>query len=108
MGLIGPRTPGARPISRARRAALSEPGRRLDLRLPGARSRNVLETLDKNFLRKRLAGGTIRRAVFKISFPDDRRGKRVELSGTNKVKFKRATHAEEVFRYLVNWGVVLA
>ncbi|MDP9272145.1 MAG: hypothetical protein M3O93_01220 [Chloroflexota bacterium] len=72
------------------------------------RSRNVLETLDKNYLRKRLAGGTIRRAVFKIGFPDDRRGKRVELSGSNKVKFKRATHAEEVFRYLNSWGVVLA
>lgn len=72
------------------------------------RSKNVLETLDKNYLRKRLAGGTVRRAVFKIGFPDDRRGKRVELSGSNKVKFKRATHAEEVFRYLNNWGVVLA
>ena len=72
------------------------------------RSKNVLETLDKNYLRKRLAGGTIRRAVFKLGFPDDRRGKRVELSGSNKVKFKRATHAEEVFRYLGNWGVVLA
>jgi hypothetical protein len=71
------------------------------------RSRNVLETLDKNYLRKKLVGGTIRRAVFKIGFPDDRRGKRVELSGSNKVKFKRATHAEDVFRYLNNWGVVL-
>jgi hypothetical protein len=67
-----------------------------------------METLDKNYLRKRLAGGTIRKAVFKITFPDDRRGKRVELSGTNKIKFKRATHAEEVFSYLSNWGVVIA
>ncbi|RLC09438.1 MAG: hypothetical protein DRH43_08295 [Deltaproteobacteria bacterium] len=71
------------------------------------RSKNVMETLDKNYLRKRLAGGTIRRAVFKITFPDDRRGKRIELSGTNKIKFKRATHAEEVFRYLSNWGIVI-
>jgi hypothetical protein len=46
------------------------------------RSKNVMETLEKNNLRKRLAGGTIRRAVFKIMFPDDRRGKRIELSGT--------------------------
>ena len=69
------------------------------------RSKNVMETLEKNNLRKRLAGGTIRRAVFKIMFPDDRRGKRIELSGTNKIKFKRATHAEEVFQYLKNWGI---
>jgi hypothetical protein len=71
------------------------------------RSKNVIETLEKNYLRKRLAGGTIRRAVFKIMFPDDRRGKRIELSGTNKIKFKRATHAEDVFRYLRNWGIVI-
>lgn len=71
------------------------------------RSKNVLETLDKNYLRRRIAGGTIRRAAFKITFPDDKRGKRVELSGANTVKFRRATHAEEVFRYLRDWGIVL-
>ncbi len=71
------------------------------------RSKNVLETLDRNYLRKRIAGATIRRAVFKITFPDDRRGKRVELAGTNTVKFRRATHADEVFRYLTNWGVLI-
>ena len=71
------------------------------------RSKDVMETLEKNYLRKRLAGGTIRRAVFKIMFPDDRRGKRIELSGTNKIKFKRATHAEDIFRYLKNWGIVV-
>ncbi len=71
------------------------------------RSKDTLETLSLNYLRKRLAGGTIRKAVFKVTFPDDRRGKRIELSGTNKVKFKRATHAEEVFRYLGNWGVTI-
>ena len=71
------------------------------------RSKNVLETLDQHYLRKRIAAGTIRRAVFKITFPDDGRGKRVELAGTNTVKFKRATHAEAVFHYLTNWGVVV-
>ncbi|MGH8196063.1 MAG: hypothetical protein ACREQ8_16955 [Woeseiaceae bacterium] len=71
------------------------------------RSKDILETLDLNRLRKRLRGATIRRAVFKITFPDDKRGKRIELAGTNKVKFKRATHAEDVFRYLRNWDVVL-
>jgi len=71
------------------------------------RSKNVMETLEKTYLRKRLGGGTIRRAVFKSMFPDDLRGKRIELSGTNKIKFKRATHAEDVFRYLKNWGIVV-
>jgi len=71
------------------------------------RSKNVLETLDLNYLRRRLAAGTIKRAIFKLTFPDDRRGKRVELAGTNKVSFKRATHAEDIFRYLTNWGIVV-
>jgi hypothetical protein len=71
------------------------------------RSKDTLETLDLNYLRRKLSGGMIHRAVFKITFPDDRRGKRVELSGTNKIKFKRATHAEEVFRYLRNWGIII-
>jgi hypothetical protein len=70
------------------------------------RSKNVLETLDLNYLRKRLSGATIQKAVFKIGFPDDRRGKRVEVSGTNKISFKRATHAEDVFRYLERWKIL--
>ncbi|MGH9892432.1 MAG: hypothetical protein ACREA0_10690, partial [bacterium] len=70
------------------------------------RSKDMLFTLEKNYFNKRLDGDMIRRAVFKITFPDDKRGKRVELAGTNKVKFKRATHAEDVFRYLKNWGIV--
>jgi hypothetical protein len=70
-------------------------------------SKNALETLDMNYLRRKLPGDLIRRAVFKIAFPDDGRGKRVELSGTNKIKFKRATHAEDVFQYLRNWGILL-
>jgi len=69
------------------------------------RSKNTLETLDLNYLRRRLQGAEIRRAAFKIVFPGDRRGKRVELKGSNKVSFNRATHAEDVFRYLRNWGV---
>lgn len=72
------------------------------------RSKDIMATLETNNLRSRVAGGEIRRAVFKITFPDDRRGKRVELAGTNTVKFKRATHADEVFRYLRRWGVALA
>lgn len=72
------------------------------------RSKNVLETLQLNGLHRRLAGATISRAVFKIGFPDDGRGKRVELSGTNKISFKRATHAEDVFRYLGNWKILSA
>jgi hypothetical protein len=70
------------------------------------RSKDVLETLDLNRMRQRLAGATIQRAVFKLQFPDDRRGKRVELRGTNKMRFKRATHAEDVLRYLARWGML--
>lgn len=44
------------------------------------RSKDILETLDLNRFRKRLRGATIRRAVFKITFPDDKRGKRIELT----------------------------
>lgn len=70
------------------------------------RSKNVLATLDNNHLRPHLAAGRIQRATFKIVFPDDARGKRVELSGTNSVKFNRATHADEVFAYLADWNVL--
>jgi len=71
------------------------------------RSKDVMSTLDMNRLRRKLSGDQIRRAVFKISFPDDGRGKRVELAGTNKIKFKRATHADDIFRYLRNWGILV-
>ncbi len=70
------------------------------------RSKNVLATLDNNHLRQHLAVGRIQRATFKIVFPDDARGKRVELSGTNSVKFNRATHADDVFAYLADWKVL--
>jgi hypothetical protein len=71
-------------------------------------SKDVLETLDLNGIRDALPGDLIQKAVFNITFSGEKRGKRVELSGSNRVKFKRATHAEEVFRYLSNWGVLLA
>jgi len=72
------------------------------------RSKDVLETLRLNDFRKRLAGAPIQKAAIKIGFPDDRRGKRVEISGTNKISFKRATHAEDVFRYLSRWKILRA
>lgn len=71
------------------------------------RSKDVLETLELIGLRAQLSGATIQRAAFKIGFPDDRRGKRVELKGTNKISFKRSTHAEDIFRYLLNWGLLV-
>jgi hypothetical protein len=71
------------------------------------RSKNTMETLDTNRLRKRLSGGEVRKAVFKIVFPDDKRGKRVEITGANKAKFRRATHADDVFRYLRRWGIAV-
>jgi hypothetical protein len=70
------------------------------------RSKDVLDTLQLNYLRKRLSGATIQKAVLKIGFPDDGRGKRVEISGTNKISFKRATHAEDIFRYLRRWKIL--
>lgn len=70
-------------------------------------SKNVLETLELNGLRKKLDGDQISRAVIKITFPDDQRGKRVELAGPNRIKFKRATHAEDVFQLLREWGLLL-
>jgi hypothetical protein len=72
------------------------------------RSQNVLETLELNHMRKRLSNASISKAVFKIKFPDDGRGKRVEISGMNKISFKRATHAEDVFRYLRRWQILSA
>ena len=72
------------------------------------RSKDVFETLQINNLRRKLSNGTVKRAMFKITFPDDGRGKRVELSGTNKISFNRATHAEDVFRYLKKWKILLA
>lgn len=72
------------------------------------RSKNVLETLELNGMRKELRSALIARAVFKVGFPDDRRGKRVELNGTNRISFKRSTHAEDVFRYLRNWAILNA
>jgi hypothetical protein len=71
------------------------------------RSKDTLETLDLNNLRGALAGSTIKRVIFKMTFPDDHRGKRVELSGANTVKFKRATHASDVFRFLRRWRILL-
>jgi len=71
------------------------------------KSKDVFGTLEFNRLRKKLSGDQIWRAIFKFTFPDDRRGKRVELSGTNKISFNRQTHSEDVFRYLKNWGILL-
>jgi len=61
------------------------------------KSKDVLETLEANQLRRKLHGGSIKHAAFKITFQDDRRGKRVDLSGTNKISFNRQTHASNCF-----------
>jgi len=69
-------------------------------------SQDVLATLSLNGLRRKLDGGKIFRAAIKIRFPDDRRGKRVELGAPNRIKFRRATHAEDVFNLLMDWGIL--
>ena len=70
-------------------------------------SKDVFRTLDVNGLRRKLKSDSIQSAAIKIVLPGDERGKRVELSGPNKIKFNRATHAEEVFRLLREWGILL-
>jgi hypothetical protein len=69
------------------------------------KSKDVLRSLSINGLRTKLDEKLIALAAIKIFFPDDKRGKRVELSGENKVKFNRATHADEVFALLAEWGL---
>jgi hypothetical protein len=69
-------------------------------------SKDVFETLRFNGLLGKLNGDKISKAVVKIIFPDNKRGKRVELSDPNKVKFKRATHAKEVFELLKAWELL--
>jgi hypothetical protein len=32
--------------------------------------------------------------------------KSIELSGDNRIKFNRASHADEVYRYLRNWAIM--
>jgi hypothetical protein len=71
------------------------------------RSQNVVETLRINELKHKLRAEQIKRAVFRVTFSDDKRGKRVELSGTNTVSFKRATNAEKVFEYLRLWKILV-
>jgi hypothetical protein len=70
------------------------------------RSTDVFATLAANKLRDKIIPDTVKRAAFKIMFEDDRRGKRVELSGTNKISFNRLTHSEDVLRYLRRWGIL--
>jgi hypothetical protein len=73
----------------------------------GVRSKDVLRTLDINGLRRKLKADKVRMAVFKISWAGEKRGKRVELNGSNKITFNRATHADDVFQLLRDWGVML-
>ena len=86
----------------------------LDFKLPQmqgpsfiVKSRNVVETLGLNELKAKLRADQINRAVFKFTFSDDKRGKRVTLSGANTISFKRATHAEEVFESLRTWKILV-
>lgn len=71
------------------------------------RSLDVLDTLQRNHLRVKISGTDIVGVVIKVFFPGDRRGKRIELSGTKSVSFNRATHADEVVNLLTEWGLLL-
>ncbi len=72
------------------------------------RSPDVLATLEENDFRNRLAGALVKRAVLKFTFPDDQRGKRVVLARKNQIQFKRATHDDDIFRYLRGAGLLVA
>ena len=71
------------------------------------RSKDVLKTLDINNLRRKLKADKIRMAVFKICWAGEKRDKRVELNGSNKITLNRATHADDVFQLLRDWGIML-
>jgi len=71
------------------------------------RSQDVLDTLQRNQLRVKISGTDIMGVVIKIFFPGDKRGKRIELSGTKSVSFNRATHADEVVNLITEWGLLL-
>jgi hypothetical protein len=71
------------------------------------RSKDAFETLDAMRLRHRLAPDRITKAVIYIHFGDEKRPKRVELSGTNGIKYNRTTHVEDVHAYLRDWGILL-
>ncbi|MEX0678371.1 MAG: hypothetical protein WD063_14920 [Pirellulales bacterium] len=71
-------------------------------------SKDVFRTLESNGLRRKLRADMIQSAVIKVSWPDDKRGKRIQLSGQNKIKFNRATHADDIFRLLTNWELLIS
>lgn len=71
------------------------------------RSKDVLRTLELNGLRRKLVGDQIRRAVFKIWVGDDKRGKRVEVYGTNRIRFNRSTHYDAVMCVLRDSEILL-
>lgn len=72
------------------------------------RSKDVLKTLELYGLRGQLAISDIEWAAFKLTFRGDKRGKRVELGGTNSIRFKRVTREDDVLRYLKRWEVLIA
>ena len=85
----------------------------LHFRLPVApaskhvvRSKDVLKSLTGIGVRAMLHADYIDRVVFKFVYPDDKRGKRVEVSGRNRIKFRRQTHAEDVITTLTSLGII--
>ena len=72
------------------------------------RSKDVLKTLEINKLRRKLKADLIEAATIKVRFTDDKRGKRVGLSGQNKLNFNRCTHADEVLQILRDSELLLS
>lgn len=69
-------------------------------------SEHAFETLDLNGLRHHLETAEIRAVKIKLTFPENKRGKSIHLSGKNKIAFNRSTRVEEVFGYLKRWGLL--
>lgn len=70
------------------------------------KSKDTLSTLRSNNLHRLITNGIVRKVVIKFQFGDDRRGRRVEVALPNRLRFKRATHADLVFGYLRRWRLL--
>lgn len=67
---------------------------------------DVLKTLDRFGMRASMEPGSIRRAVFRFQFADRENEQPVTIIGVNKIVFKHTAHQDEIYRYLLQWGVL--
>lgn len=70
------------------------------------KSSDVYETLRKSGQLELFRTANIGSAKIKIIFPENKRGKLIELSSTNKISFTRSSRVEDVFLYLKDWKLL--